>query len=90
MFPLGREPVDGSFEAGQRREQEVMQDLRALGYNVDEREGSNGGSGDGEARRRGSRESGSGSSGGRSAKSGAGGAAPGEGKAARPNKTVFL
>ncbi|CBN76777.1 expressed unknown protein [Ectocarpus siliculosus] len=90
MFPPGREPVDGSFEAGQRREQEVMEDLRALGYNLDEREGSKGGSGDGEARHRGSREGGSGSSGGRGAKSGARGAAPGEGKAARPNKTVFL
>lgn len=29
MFPRGREPVDWSFEALQRREREIMQDLRA-------------------------------------------------------------
>lgn len=35
MFPRGREPVDNSFEAMQRREREIMEDLRAAREKLD-------------------------------------------------------
>lgn len=49
MFPRGREPVDNSFEAMQRREREIMEDLRAAREKMESearnrsREGSSGG-----------------------------------------------
>lgn len=46
MFPRGREPVDRSFEALQRREREMMQDLRAAKERLEKSERSEGASGD--------------------------------------------
>ncbi|CAM9499791.1 unnamed protein product [Hapterophycus canaliculatus] len=36
MFPRGREPVDNSFEALQRREREIIEDLRAAREKLDQ------------------------------------------------------
>lgn len=47
LFPRGREPVDRSFEALQRREREIMKDLRAAKEYYDKRKSSEEGGSDG-------------------------------------------
>eukprot|EP00903_Cladosiphon_okamuranus_P008918 g8536.t1 len=49
LFPRGREPVDRSFEALQRREREIMQDLRAAKEYYDKRKSSEEGGSDGDS-----------------------------------------
>ena len=92
MFPRGREPVDRSFEALQRREQEIMRDLRAAKEYYDKMKSSEGGndrgSNDGSSgakRRRGQGEGADGAtSGARTEPEG------GSESAKSANKTVFM
>lgn len=84
MFPPGEIPVDGSFEARQRREREIMEDLRA----AKERQTSSGGSDDDhEVGRRGEGKNGGGE--GLDARTDAV-AKPEEGEGARSADTVFM
>ena len=97
MFPRGAEPVDQSFEARQRREREIMRDLRAAKAYRDKmmRQDSEGGSdannGEAQARRRRGegRQSGGGEEGGPAPSGGAAAKQEG-GDAARSAKTVFM
>lgn len=86
MFPRGKEPVDRSFEALQRREREIMQDLRAAKEYLDELQSSEGGGDDSSrssaVRRRGRGEGADETSGAR--------AEPEGGESAKSAKTVFM